>query len=82
MINTTDQTELEMESHLQPKTKQPNYLAYQVTELENRDPSWTKIGVAFLHRDGGGLNLLLDCLPTNGRVTLRARPYREVVEQA
>ena len=77
MSQNEDQTTLEMESHLLPKTKQPNYLAYQVTELENHAPSWTKVGVGFLHRDGGGLNILLDCLPMNGRITLRTRPYRE-----
>ncbi|MDQ8195672.1 hypothetical protein QEH59_14655 [Coraliomargarita sp. SDUM461004] len=78
MSSKEDQTELEMESHLQAKTNRPSYLAYQVTQLENRESkSWTKIGVGFLHRDGGGLNILLDCLPKNGRITLRARPYRE-----
>lgn len=59
----------------------PNYLAYQVTNRKGDGRSfWTKIGVGFLHRDGGGLNILLDCHPINGRIRLRARPYAGQVD--
>ena len=34
-------------------------------------PSWSKIGVAFLHKDGKGLEVVLDALPVSGRVVLR-----------
>ena len=34
--------------------------------------SWTKIGVAFPHHDGPGLNIELRALPTNGRLVVLA----------
>ena len=32
--------------------------------------SWTKIGVAFPHRDGVGYNIQLRCLPLDGRLVV------------
>jgi hypothetical protein len=32
--------------------------------------SWTKIGVAFPHRDGVGYNVQLRCLPLDGRLVV------------
>ncbi len=38
---------------------------------------WLKVGVAFDNQDGKGLNLFIDCLPTDptwsGRLTIRDR---------
>jgi len=31
---------------------------------------WTQIGVAFPHKEGGGLNVELRCLPLNGRLVI------------
>ncbi len=68
----------DFEADLQPSNKSPTYIAFKVTQRkEGERPFWTRIGVGFLHRDGGGLNLLLDCLPLDGRITLRASPYAE-----
>jgi len=39
-------------------------------EPEN-DTTWRQIGVAFDHKDGQGLDVVLDALPTNGRIVLR-----------
>ena len=33
-----------------------------------RTKSWTKVGVAFPHRDGAGFNLELSALPLDGRL--------------
>ena len=50
----------------------PAYIAYHVTG-DDRDKSyWTRIGAAWLHKDGEGLNLQLDLVPLNGgRIVLR-----------
>ncbi len=53
------------------------YLAYSVQDGKDSDRSfWTKIGVAFDHKDGEGINIVLDCMPLNGRVVLR-KPKKE-----
>ena len=63
----------EKQPEIKSSGKAPNYEAFQITTPEGADkPRWTKIGVGFLHRDSEGMNLLLDQLPENGRVTLRS----------
>ncbi len=52
----------------------PAYNAYSVREYEKdgkKDSVWTKIGVAFAHKNGGGFDIVLEALPINGRITLR-----------
>lgn len=70
MSKSTKQNEKQPE--LKSAGKAPDYEAFQITTPEGADKQrWTKIGVGFLHRDGAGMNLLLDKLPENGRVTVR-----------
>ncbi len=38
---------------------------------------WTRIGVAFKHKDGKGYSLLLQALPIDGKVELRAHEPKE-----
>ena len=39
---------------------------------EGENPAfWTRIGSAWPHKDGKGLNLVLSALPTNSRLVLR-----------
>jgi hypothetical protein len=44
---------------------------FGVTE-RNRRSFWTRIGTAFVNRDGS-LNLLFDFIPTDPRVTIQVR---------
>ncbi len=44
---------------------------FTVEERENKDPFWLKIGVAYQHKDGKGLNLILNALPLDNRLVLR-----------
>jgi len=48
--------------------------AYSVEEYTNADGkparSWTRIGVAFPHKDGTGFNIQLRALPVDGRIVL------------
>lgn len=58
---------------------------YEVFTIRDRDlsgrtlekPFWTKIGVAFVNRDGKGINVHLDSLPLDGKLTLRLPMPRE-----
>jgi hypothetical protein len=43
----------------------------EVAEGEDNDAFWTRIGSAWPHKDGKGLNLVLSALPINGRFVLR-----------
>ena len=52
----------------------PSHKAYTVEdrgEREDNDAFWTRIGSAWPHKDGKGLNIVLSALPVNGRVVLR-----------
>lgn len=53
--------------------KQPAYLAYHVRGGKEGDKGyWTRIGVAWLHKDGKGFDVQLDGLaPLDGRIVCR-----------
>jgi hypothetical protein len=48
----------------------PTHVAYQVRDGKDKG-FWTRIGVAWQHKDGKGFNIQLECLPLDGRITLR-----------
>jgi hypothetical protein len=41
------------------------------------DAAWSRIGVAFQHKDGIGFDVVLDATPVNGRVVLRSNEQTE-----
>jgi len=54
----------------------PSHRAYVVEDREGDTSNeqggfWTRIGSAWPHKDGKGLNIVLAALPVNGRVVLR-----------
>jgi hypothetical protein len=49
----------------------PAYVAYQVREIGEDKSFWTRIGSAWKHSDGEGVNIQLDAIPLDGRITLR-----------
>lgn len=51
--------------------KAPSHIAYQVRERNGGKGFWTRIGSAWAHADGSGFNVQLECLPLDGRITLR-----------
>ena len=53
-----------------PSSKSPSHVAYQVRDRGEKS-YWTRIGSAWPHADGGGLNVTLECVPLDGRITLR-----------
>lgn len=57
----------------QERSTAPALIAWQVTERGgDKKPFWTRIGAAWEHEDGEGLNLQLDSTPLTGRIALRA----------
>jgi len=51
--------------------KKPDYIAYTVRDTRDGKGDWNKVGAAWGHRDGQGIDLQLDAAPVDGRVTLR-----------
>jgi len=43
---------------------------FVIRDGKNGDSFWTKVGAAFVNRDGS-LNVLLDALPTDGKLHIR-----------
>lgn len=57
-----------------PKTASNHLNAYTVEEYEDSQGKtarrWTRIGAAFPHKEGAGLNVELRALPVDGRIVL------------
>lgn len=51
------------------ETRRPSHEVFQVSG-EGDKTRWTKIGIAFTHKDGKGLNLFLDAVPITGRTVV------------
>jgi CHC2-type zinc finger protein len=53
----------------------PSHRAYVVEDADGDQPEqkgfWTRIGSAWPHKDGKGLNIVLAALPVGGRIVLR-----------
>ena len=54
----------------------PSHLAYQVREGKDKS-FWTRIGVAWQHKDGKGFSVHLECMPLDGRISLRTANREE-----
>lgn len=52
-------------------SKAPNYVAYHVRDGKGDKGFWTRIGAAWMSKDGKGINLQLDVVPLDGKVILR-----------
>ena len=53
----------------QPNT--PTHRAYSVIKREGQDDYWLNLGLAFPHKDGLGLNIVLQAYPLDGKIVLR-----------
>lgn len=53
----------------------PFLLGYTVRENDNTDKAyWSKVGIAWAHKDGNGYNVQMDALPVDGKLVLRTVP--------
>ena len=62
----------ETQTTSQATSRRPTHVAYSVRERENKRSEWRPIGVAGMHGDGKGINIQVDLIPLDGRITLRA----------
>ncbi len=53
------------------ESRSPSHIAYQVKDREGGKGFFTRIGVAWKHKDGNGFNIQIECVPLDGRITLR-----------
>jgi hypothetical protein len=51
--------------------KQPTHRAYSVIKREGQDDFWLNLGLVFPHKDGKGLNIMLQALPLDGKIVCR-----------
>jgi hypothetical protein len=61
----------------------PSHKAFVVEdrgEGDDADAFWTRVGSAWPHKDGKGLNIVLAALPANGRLVLREYTDEDAAE--
>lgn len=62
--------------------KGPDFIAFHVRDGEEKSKSyWTRIGAAWKHKDGEGLNLQLDLVPVGGGKIVLRFPKDEASEK-
>jgi hypothetical protein len=62
----------ETQTTSQASNRRPTHVAYWVRGRDNKKSEWRPIGVAWMHGDGKGINIQVDLIPLDGRITLRA----------
>lgn len=64
------------------EAKAPEFIAFHVSG-EGKKSYWTRIGAAWKHKDGEGMNLQLDLVPVGGgRIVLRTPKEADANEAA
>ncbi len=61
-------------------SNKPSHHAYTIRDYERdgkKDAYWTKIGVAWRHKDGNGFDVVLEAFPVNGRISIREPREKE-----
>lgn len=58
------------------------YTVKEIGEGKEKKSFWTKLGVAFPHKDGEGFDVILEALPVSGRLVIRAPKEGEEKETA
>jgi len=53
------------------QSHQPSHRAYSVIKREGQDDFWLNLGLGFPHKDGKGLNVILQAYPLDGKIVLR-----------
>lgn len=54
----------------------PSHSVYLV-EGDKENAFWTKIGSAWLHKDGDGFNVQMTAIPLTGRIVIRKRKPKQ-----
>ena len=56
--------------------KKPDFVAFSIRDRGEQKAKWTEVGVAFRNKDGG-FTVLVDVVPLNGKIVLRAPEAKE-----
>src|SRR5579863_2533772 len=51
--------------------QRPTHRAYSVIKREGQEDNWLNLGLAFPHKDGKGLNIVLQAYPLDGKIVCR-----------
>ena len=51
--------------------RRPTHRAYTVIKREGQDDFWLNLGLVFAHKDGKGLNIMLQAFPLDGKIVCR-----------
>lgn len=65
----------------QSTSNKPTHIAYHVVDRGEKS-YWTRVGVAWQHRDGNGFNVELQIMPLDGRISLRVATERKESAEA
>ena len=50
----------------------PDYEVFTVKDLgDDKKSIWTKVGAGWTHNDGEGINIQLDAIPVDGKLSIR-----------
>jgi len=63
-----------MNNDVTTTSTRPAFTAFSVRDYQKngqKESDWTRIGVAWQHRDGDGFDIILEALPVSGRVAVR-----------
>jgi hypothetical protein len=58
-------------------SQQPTHRAFVVVKRDGDDDFWINVGAAFPHADGKGFIVVLQALPTDGKIVLRVPQEEE-----
>ena len=61
--------------------RRPTHRAYTVIKREGQDDFWLNLGLVFAHKDGKGLNIMLQAFPLDGKIVCREITEEEHVEE-
>ncbi len=51
--------------------RKPDFIAYSVRDSRDGKGHWNKVGAAWEHRDGQGVDIKLESIPLDGHLILR-----------
>jgi hypothetical protein len=63
------------------ESRQPTHRAYSVIRREGQDDFWLSVGLVFAHKDGKGLNIMLQAFPLDGKIVCREIDAAENAEE-
>lgn len=69
-----------MSNESQKQSRSPSHIAYHVREGDDQKSYFNRIGSVWPNKDGEGYNIQLDCVPVDGRITIRT--VQERIQEA